>query len=214
MTVFKILKYPHVLLRKKSSPVETFTPDLESFTQSMIDTMYAFDGIGLAAPQVGVLKRVIVVDIKSYLENPQVKDWHGTAKVSVDGKEAKLSFPLALVNPEIVRSEGQIDFPFDGCLSFPGVSRGATARMKWIELAARGPKGEAINIQCDGIMSICLQHELDHLEGVLFVDRLEEKVAENEVIADIEDHESDPGVRRQLKKLHPVDARASKYAFL
>ena len=214
MTVYKILKYPHVLLRKKSTPVEKFNPDLLKFTTGLIDTMNAHDGIGLAAAQVGILKRILVIDIKAYLENPEVKDWHGSVKLKVDGADVPLKFPLTLINPEIVKSEGEIDFPFDGCLSFPGVTRGATRRLKWIELQAKNENGQVVNIQCDGIMSICLQHEMDHLEGVLFIDQLKEKADNEEVLAEIEDFESDPSTRRQMKKLHAVDAQKEKFSFV
>ena len=214
MTVYKILTYPHVLLRKKSTPVEKFTPSLLKFTSSMTDTMNAHDGIGLAAAQVGILKRILVIDIKAYLENPDVKDWHGNVKLKVEGADTPLKFPLTLVNPVIAKSEGEIDFPYDGCLSFPGVSRGATRRLKWIELYAKNELGKELIIQCDGIMSICLQHEMDHLEGVLFIDQLKEKADDEEVLAEIEDFESDPATRRQMKKLHPVDAQKEKFDFV
>lgn len=211
MSVYRILHYPHVLLRKKSLPVTTFGPDLKTFAERMTNTMYAFEGIGLAAPQVGVLRRFIVVDIKSYLDNEDLKDWHGTISMSVDGKPAPLTFPLSLVNPEIVRHEGEVEFPYDGCLSFPGVSKGGTRRHKFIELHAKTIDGKPIVISCDGIMSICLQHELDHLEGVLFIDHLKEKADEDEVVEDIHDAEDDPVTRKKLKKLKLVDARNEKF---
>lgn len=214
MSVYKILTFPHVLLRKKSSPVERFTPDLADFAQKMIDTMYAFEGIGLAAPQVGVLKRFIVVDVKPYLENPELKDWHGKITYSVGGAEKPLAFPLVLVNPTIAKHEGEIEFPYDGCLSFPGVSRGGTKRHNGIELHAQTVAGEDIVIACDGIMSICLQHELDHLEGVLFIDRLDEKVDPQEVVDDIHEATEDPATRKKLRKLKLVDAQKEKFTFL
>jgi peptide deformylase len=212
MAVYRILHYPHVLLRKKSLPVECFTPELAAFASNMTNTMYAFEGIGLAAPQVGILKRLIVVDIKSYLESEELKDWHGTISYSVDGVETPLGFPLTLVNPTIAKAEGEVEFPFDGCLSFPGVSKGGTRRHKSIELHARTVDDKAIVISCDGIMSICLQHELDHLEGVLFIDHLKSGADEDEVIEEIHDSEDDPATRKKLKKLKLVDARNEKLA--
>ena len=214
MSVYKILKYPHVLLRKKSTPVEKFTPDLKKFSEAMVDTMYAYEGIGLAAPQVGILKRFIVVDISHYLDSADLKDWHGTVELKVDGKVAPLKFPLVLVNPHVAKSEGEVDFPYDGCLSFPGVQKGATARAKWIELRAQSVDGHDIVIACDGIMSICLQHELDHLEGVLFIDHLKSEADTQEVIAEIEEAEDDPAWRKKLKKLKLVDARNERFTFL
>jgi peptide deformylase len=214
MSVYKILHYPHVLLRKPSTPVEKFTAGLKVFTQNMVETMNAFEGIGLAAPQVGVLKRVIIVDVRPYFENTQLKDWHGTHSFSIDGQKRELPSPMILVNPEIVSKETEIDFPFDGCLSFPGVDRGQTTRWKNIVLEAKDPDGRAIRIESDGILSICLQHEMDHLEGVLFIDRVQGKVSENDVVADIEDHEGDAATRRKMKKLKLVDARSEKFDFL
>jgi len=214
MPVYKILHYPHVLLRKQSTPVEKFTPDLKAFAAGMVETMNAFEGIGLAAPQVGILKRMIVVDVSPYLENPQLKDWHGTYSFSVEGQTRELASPLILVNPEIASQSEEIDFPFDGCLSFPGVDRGQTTRWKTIVLEAKDPEGRLIRIETDGILSICLQHEMDHLNGVLFIDRVQGQVSENEVLADIDDHESDASTRRKMKKLKCIDARAEKFDFL
>jgi len=203
-----------MLLRKRSTPVEAFTPGLKQFTADMIETMNAYEGIGLAAPQVGILKRVIVVDVRPYLENETLKEWHGQYEYSVDGSKRELPSPLVLVNPEISKKEEEITFPFDGCLSLPGLDRGQTTRWKNIVLEAQGVEGESIRIECDGILSICLQHELDHLEGVLFIDRVQGKVDPNEVAADIDDFENDPGTRRRMKKLKPVDARSMKLDFV
>lgn len=214
MTIYKVLKYPHMLLRKKSTPVKAFTPDLTHFTKNMIATMNAHEGIGLAAPQVGILKRILVVDIDAYLQNPEVKEWHGEVKFQLNGSQAPLNFPLILINPEVIKSEGEVDFPFDGCLSFPGVSRGTTKRLKWIELTAKNEIGQTVNIQCNGIMSICLQHEMDHLEGILFIDQLNKKMDGDDVLAEISDYDDDPTARRHLKKLHSVDAQKEKFGFL
>jgi peptide deformylase len=214
MSVFRVLSFPHVLLRKKSTPIERFTPDLSEFAKSMAETMYAYEGIGLAAPQVGVLKRLIVVDIKSYLENPELKDWHGSIRVTLDGKEAPLAFPLTLVNPVIAKTEGEVEFPFDGCLSLPGVSRGGTKRARKIELKAQTVDQKQLMIECDGILSICLQHELDHLEGVLFIDRLEKHPDEKEVVADIQDAQEDPSTRKRFRKFKLQEAQKVKFAFV
>jgi peptide deformylase len=214
MAVFKVLKYPHVLLRKKSSRIDNITPDLTEFAQNMIETMNAYDGIGLAAPQVGILKRFIVMDIKTYLENKEMKDWHGNIQFELDGKAQPVTFPLSLVNPEIVAQEGTIEFPFDGCLSFPGVSRGGTQRHRKITLKAVSPQGQAIQIVADGIMSICLQHELDHLEGVLFIDHLNEKPDDSDLVADIQEESESSATRKKFKKLKLVDARQKSHQFL
>lgn len=214
MSVYKILKYPHVLLRKKSTPIEKFTPDLKEFTEGLVKTMNAFEGIGLAAAQVGILKRVFVLDIEAYLSNPDVKEWHGSYTLKVDGKETPMTFPFSFINPEIVKSEGEVSFPYDGCLSFPGVDRGDSTRLKFIEVHSKTLEGKDVILQCDGIMSICIQHELDHLNGILFIDRLQNKVNEKEIVADIHDFEDSSEYRKALKKIAPTDARATKFGFL
>jgi peptide deformylase len=214
MTVYKILKYPHVLLKKKSTPVEKTTPGLRKFTDNMISTMRAFDGIGLAAPQVGILKRIMVVDISAYFENEELKDWHGSPTQTINGETSPLVFPLILVNPEIVRTEGTVEFPYDGCLSFPGVTRGTSNRHRFIELHATDSEGRSLKIQADGIMSICLQHEMDHLEGVLFVDRIDDDRTEEDILGEIEEFEHDPKERKRIKKLSLVDARNEKHDFV
>ncbi len=213
MAVYKILKYPHVLLRKKSSPVESINASAKTFIQGMIDTMYAFDGIGLAAPQVGILKRIIVIDIKTYLENKDLSDWHGSIKFSRAGAVCPITFPLSLVNPVISAHEGMVNFPFDGCLSLPGLEQGKTPRYKFICLEARDAEGTVIKIECEGILSICLQHEIDHLEGVLFIDHLIEKSDQSDIVADIQEHEDDPAERKRLRKVKPVDARNLGFQF-
>ena len=214
MAVYKVLHYPHMLLRKRSTPVETFTPGLKQFTADMVETMNAYEGIGLAAPQVGILKRVVVVDVMHYLETESLKELHGQYDYKIEGKKCELPSPLVLVNPEIIQKDQEITFPFDGCLSLPGLDRGQTTRWKSIVLEAKSIEGELIRIECDGILSICLQHELDHLEGVLFIDRVQGKVDPNEVAADIDDFENDPATRRRMKKLKLVDARSMKLDFI
>lgn len=207
MPVFKILHYPHVLLRKKSEPVTRFTPELTTFIDSMVETMYAYQGIGLAAIQVGVARRILVVDIKAYLENPELKNWHGSMEMRISGKAAPFEWPLRLVNPEITSRKESVHFPFDGCLSLPGVTSTDTRRDKEIELTAKTPTGEDIWLRCDGILSICLQHEMDHLEGVLFIDRLLVSSDDQTIRNEIHHYEEDPAVRKAERKLKARDAR-------
>ncbi len=208
MTLFKVLHHPHMLLRKVSTPVLEFSSSLKEFTQIMIDTMMAYQGIGLAAPQVGVLKRITVVDVSPYLKSENLKEWHGHARVMVNSKEVPLSFPLVLINPVIVKKEQEGVFPLDGCLSLPGVSKSETKRFFSIQLEAYSPDRDLIQIETSGILSICLQHEIDHLDGILFVDRLIQPADKNEILADIQDFEEDPKERRKWKKLKTMDARA------
>jgi peptide deformylase len=214
MQTFKILHYPHVLLRKKSEPVTKWGKDIASFVDGMVETMRAHQGIGLAAPQVGILKRILVVDIESYLANSELKDWHGSIELLVEGKATPVQWPLRLVNPEIVERRDRVRFPFDGCLSLPGVPATESDRDRFIVLRAQLPDGKQVEIRAEGILSICLQHEMDHLEGVLFIDRVVESLDAVEVEADIRGYEEDPAVRKQERKLKPVDARKLNLDFL
>lgn len=214
MQTYKILHYPHVLLRKKSEPVTRWGKDLVPFVEGMVATMYAHQGIGLAAPQVGILRRILVVDVKPYFDNPGFAEWHGQPQCFIDGKEVPFEWPLRLVNPEIVERQDRVRFPFDGCLSLPGVPASESERDRFIVLKAKLPDGRPIEIRADGILSICLQHEMDHLEGVLFIDRVVEAADEGFVTEAIHSYEDDPATRKIERKLRPVDARKCEFDFL
>lgn len=214
MTIYRVLKYPHVLLRKKSTEVVNFSSDLAEFIENMVKTMYAFEGIGLAAPQVGVLKNIIVVDVSPFLNNESLKEWEGQTICKIDGTVTPLEFPLKLINPRIVDHGPACSFPFDGCLSLPGLPRGTTERFSHIILEAKTSEGKTVNIETSGILSICLQHEMDHLNGVLFIDRLGKTIEGKRIIAEIEDYENDASERKRIKKLKPQDAQSIKFNFL
>jgi peptide deformylase len=214
MQTFKILHYPHVLLRKKSEPVVVWGKDLASFMDGMVATMRAHQGIGLAAPQVGILRRIMVVDIKPYLENPELAPWHGEIEHKVNGALVPIDWPLRLVNPEISERKDRVRFPVDGCLSLPGVPASESERDRSIVLKAKSPEGADVEIRTEGILSICLQHEMDHLDGVLFIDRVVDVPDEGDVAAEIRAYEEDPFTRKLERKLKPVDARKCNFDFL
>lgn len=217
MSVFRVLTYPHILLRKQAIPVTVFSDDLEDFFEGLIATMNAMEGVGLAGNQVGIPRRVLVANVEPYLanNNEDVKPWHGTtAKLFVNEIETPLTYPLRLVNPEIVRREEEVAFPFDGCLSLPGASGRTTKRWKLVEIHAKGPKQENIRIIADGILGICLQHEIDHLDGILFVDRLIEALPPDEILEIVEEAEGEKDYRKMVKKLKPIDAQKIKWGFL
>ena len=138
------------ILRKHSRPVIKFDRRLGVLLDDMADTMYEADGVGLAAPQVGVLKRAVVIDVG-------------------EGK-------LELVNPEIVWSEGEV-IGAEGCLSVPG-RRGTVKRPEKVRVTAQDRKGNPIEVEGEGLLAVCLCHELDHLEGVLYVDKMIEDVTD------------------------------------
>jgi peptide deformylase len=147
MAILTILEFPDERLRKRATPVDVFDEALAEFVQDMLATMYAAPGIGLAATQVNVHKAVIVIDIS----------------------EEKNS-PLVLINPEVLARSGQEEME-EGCLSVPGVyekvQRAETVRVRTADL-----EGTLTEFDADGLLAVCIQHEMDHLEGRLFVDRL------------------------------------------
>ena len=144
-----ILVYPDPFLARAAAPVASVDARVRSLIGDMFETMYAAEGVGLAATQVGVGKRVIVVDVSP-----------------VDGKIP----PMALVNPEIVWREGSVTCE-EGCLSVPGV-QGEVVRAEVVLVRALDGEGKRVEVRADGILSRALQHEIDHLDGVLFIDRI------------------------------------------
>ncbi len=150
MAILNILTYPDPELKKISEPVEEVDENIKTLIDDMFETMYDAPGIGLAAPQVGVLKRVIVLDIGER-----------------DGGQGAR---LALVNPEIISSAGETTFE-EGCLSVPEFTADVV-RAAEVKVIGMNRKGESVEIEAGGLMAIALQHEIDHLDGILFVDRL------------------------------------------
>ena len=150
MALRQILTEPNKTLREKSLPVEIVDNDLRKLMDDMLETMYAAPGIGLAAIQIGVPKRVIVLDI--------------------DQKEGQKN-PLFFINPEIVKKSQTNSIYEEGCLSVPGqfaeIERPENCHIKYIDYL-----GEAKEIEAKGMLATCIQHEIDHLEGVLFIDYL------------------------------------------
>jgi peptide deformylase len=150
MAVREIFKLPDPLLKKVSKPVERVTPEILKLLDDMLETMYAAPGIGLAAVQIGVLKRLVVVDI--------VRD------------EAPKN-PLYFINPEILWASEELNEHEEGCLSIPEVfdkvKRPAQVRIRYLDR-----DGVEQEMLCDGLLATCIQHEIDHLNGVLFIDRL------------------------------------------
>lgn len=145
--VLTILEYPDPRLRKVASRVGTVTPDIRRLVRDMAETMYAAPGIGLAATQVDVHKRVIVLDISDARDELRV-----------------------FIDPEILASDGEAERE-EGCLSVPGYYDKVTRAAK-IRVRALGADGAPFELEADGLLAVCIQHEMDHLEGKVFVDRL------------------------------------------
>ncbi|HSB31813.1 MAG TPA: peptide deformylase [Candidatus Sulfobium mesophilum] len=149
MAVREIRKYPDKVLKQKASPVATINQDLQDLIDDMIETMYAAPGVGLAAPQVGVSKRLAVIDI------------------SAKGAEIPL---LVLINPVILLKEGSIEFE-EGCLSLPEYTA-KIERAEKVIVRAMDRKGRETEMEAEGLLAIAMQHEIDHLDGVLLIDRI------------------------------------------
>jgi peptide deformylase len=152
MAVLPIYVAPHPVLKKIAEPVAGVTDELRRLMDDMLETMYASKGIGLAAPQVGVSQRILVMDIEQ-------------------GEDGGKGNPRFFVNPEITWSSEELNVYNEGCLSVPGqyaeVARPEKVRVKYLDY-----DGQKKEVDADGLLATCLQHEIDHLDGVLFVDHL------------------------------------------
>jgi peptide deformylase len=147
MATLEVLRFPDERLRKIATPVEKITSDLEHIIEDMFETMYQEEGIGLAATQVNIHKRIIVVDTSENRDQP-----------------------LVFINPELIEKRGETGIE-EGCLSVPEC-RAFVPRAEWVKVRAWDRHGEPFEIESDGLLAICLQHEMDHLVGKLFVDYL------------------------------------------
>ena len=147
MTRLKVLHFPDNRLRNKALPVDTITEEITSLAADMLETMYAEDGIGLAAIQVNIRKRIVVIDLSENKDNPVI-----------------------LINPEVTWSEGTEEMQ-EGCLSVPDVfdtvERAERIRYQYLDV-----DGNLVESDTDGLLAVCVQHEIDHLNGKLFIDYL------------------------------------------
>jgi peptide deformylase len=151
MAILPILTLPDKRLKQKSLPVEKVDATIQQLMDDMLATMYAANGIGLAAPQVGVFKQVIVVDVS-------------------DEESKKSHPPLALANPKIIRMEGTLPWR-EGCLSVPD-HIAEVVRAAAIEILALDRHNQAVRVEATELLAVCLQHEIDHLHGTLFIDHI------------------------------------------
>ena len=147
MAKLTILEYPDPRLRKQAAPVLAITPEIQKLVRDMVETMYAAPGVGLAATQVDVHKRVIVIDISEARDDLHV-----------------------FINPELVASDDRAEHE-EGCLSVPGVYDRVT-RAARITVRAQNERGEPFELATEGMLAVCIQHEMDHLIGKVFVDYL------------------------------------------
>jgi peptide deformylase len=149
MAIRSILHYPDPRLRQKAEPVTTVTPEIQRLVDDMAETMYAAPGVGLAATQIGEVHRVFLVDI------------------AAEDEPSKLH---VFINPEIVVRDGEQCAP-EGCLSFPGITE-EIKRASRVTVRATGRDGQLFELEAEGLLAVAIQHENDHLDGVLMIDRM------------------------------------------
>jgi peptide deformylase len=149
MKIHEVVKWPDPVLAKKADKVTVFDANLKQFVEEMFETMYAAQGIGLAAPQIAVSQRITVIDI-SFKKNPDEK--------------------IVLINPEIIGRRGK-QVEEEGCLSLPDI-RDKVSRDAWVKVRAQDVDGKWFEIEGEELLSRAFQHEIDHLDGVLFIDRI------------------------------------------
>ena len=170
MAIREILEVPDPRLKTISKPVETFDDGLKALVSDMFETMYAAHGIGLAAIQVGEPLRVLVIDLQEEDPDAEPEECHSHGGEKHYHKPVK-NDPRVFVNPEILEPSEDLKTWQEGCLSVPeiyaDVDRPATCRVRWQDL-----EGEFHEETMEGLMATCIQHEMDHLEGILFIDHL------------------------------------------
>ena len=159
-----ILQYGDPILRDKGKPIEKIDDHIRELAANMIETMHAANGVGLAAQQVGEALQLTVLDVS------QVEDRPSTLKLNGKDADPKTATPLVLINPEIELG-GETEIGTEGCLSFPEIT-GQIERPKLTLARAQSLDGEKIEIEASGLLARAIQHEVDHLNGILFIDRM------------------------------------------
>lgn len=150
MTKLKVYEIPSPVLQEKALPVEQITPEIQKILADMLETMYATHGVGLAGNQVGLLQRLVVMDCASSEEEPN---------------------PIKMVNPVIIERSKEMVFHNEGCLSIPR-EYADVERHEWVTVRYLDENGKEQTLTADGLLGICIQHETDHLDGILFIDHL------------------------------------------
>jgi len=165
--ILEVTKYGNPVLRQKGASIETITPEIKQLIADMFETMYATKGIGLAAQQVGRAIQLTVLDLRGVEDRPST--------LELDGKSADMEkfMPLVLINPEVKPLNDAVLGP-EGCLSFPELY-GEVLRPESVSVKALNEKGKAIEFRCGGLLARAVQHETDHLNGILFIDRMDRK---------------------------------------
>jgi len=162
--ILEVVKYGHPILRQKGARIEAVNASVKKLVAEMFETMYAAKGVGLAAQQVGQALQLTVIDVRGITDRPST--------LALKGKPAEVNdyMPLVLINPE-VKPVGETVGGTEGCLSFPEIYAEIT-RAESADVKALNEKGKPIEFRCGGLLARVVQHELDHLSGILFIDRM------------------------------------------
>lgn len=165
--ILEIVKYGHPVLRKKGERIDSITPEIKKLIADMFVTMEENHGVVLAAQQVGVAKQLTVIDVRAVTDRPST--------LELAGKSADVAsiMPLVLINP-VITPVGASATGGEGCLSFPEIFAEIT-RPETVDVAALDAKGKPITFRCGGLLARAVQHETDHLNGLLFIDRMDKK---------------------------------------
>jgi peptide deformylase len=163
--VLNVVKYGHPALRQKGESIPEITPEIKKLIEDMFETMYEAHGVGLAAQQVGKALQLFVVDVREATDRP--------SSIEVNGKPADVAdyMPLALINPSWTPL-GKMEAGPEGCLSFPEIFADIE-RPSTIEVTGLNQRGQQVKFRCGGLLSRAIQHEYDHLQGILFIDRMQ-----------------------------------------
>lgn len=175
--ILEVVKYGHPALRKKGDLIGKITPEIEKLAADMLETMYAAKGIGLAAQQIGRALQLTVIDVRGVTDRPST--------LELDGKPASVDdfMPLVLINPELTPTGKPVAGP-EGCLSFPEIFADIV-RPESVRVSALNRQGERIEFHCGGLLARVVQHETDHLHGILFIDRMS-RATKEELRAELE----------------------------
>jgi peptide deformylase len=165
--ILEIVKYGHPVLRKKGAKIESITPEIKKLIADMFETMEENHGVGLAAQQVGVAKQLTVIDVRAVTDRPSTLELNGQPADVAD------IMPLVLINPEVT-PVGETVTGGEGCLSFPEIFAEIT-RPGVVDVQALDAKGKPLAFRCGGLLARAVQHETDHLHGILFIDRMDKK---------------------------------------
>ncbi len=169
--VLPVVMYGTPVLRQKGERIAKVTPAIKKLIADMLETMYSYKGVGLAAQQVGVPVQVMVVDVRGVTDRP--------SSLEFESKPADVHefMPMVLINPQITPVGNPVTGP-EGCLSFPEIFA-EIQRPDIVDVQALDPEGNAFGFRCGGLLSRVVQHETDHLHGILFIDRMDRKTKEN-----------------------------------